>query len=92
MQQSPVEPLIFMIVWTLLSGGFLAFGVVGLRNLDTVTRFFHALGSGTYGRRFADRVYTRSGIRVALIGFLVIGPVFVVIGIVMIVRILLGVS
>jgi hypothetical protein len=92
MTQSPVEALIFMIVWTLLSGGFAAFGIYGLRHVDKVTRVFHTLGSGMYGRRLADRVYTPRGIRIALIGFLVIGPVFVVIGVVMIIRILLGVS
>ncbi|NYG98468.1 hypothetical protein FJ656_28355 [Schumannella luteola] len=90
--QSPPDVLVFVIVWTLLSAGITAVSIYGLRNVDKMARFFHAAGAAMYGSRIADRFYSRRSTLVGLACNAAIGPVFVVIGIVMIVRNLLGVS
>ena len=82
----PVGKVIFLVVWTLLAACFFVLGIYSIRNPTRVAKYFRGLGSQMFGPGVANRVYRESGVKAAAISYLIIGPVFVVIGIVMIVR------
>ena len=85
----PVGKVIFLVVWTLLAAGFFVLGIYSIRNPARVANYFRGLGSQLFGPAVANRVYRESGVIAGAIGFLIIGPVFVVIGIVEIVSTIL---
>jgi hypothetical protein len=78
-------PTVAIIVGTVMSIGFTLLGIYGLRHPDRLADFFRRRGTEIYGKKIADRVYTTSNQRWALIPFVIIGPIFVVIGVVNIV-------
>jgi|GEM_PF-5400894 len=86
MEDDPVGKVIFLVVWTGLAAGFFVLGIYFMRNTTKVAEFFRGAGSQMLGRRIANRVYRESGVKAAAIGYLILGPVFVVIGIIGIVR------
>jgi hypothetical protein len=76
-----IGEVMFFLIYITMSIGFTAFGIYGLRNPQAVTDFFHGAGSRLFGRRFADQVYTQANLRWATIPFVIVGPVFVVLGV-----------
>lgn len=75
-------PLAVLIVWTLAAAGCTALGVYGLRHPDRLADFFRSRGTNLFGKKVADRVYTTSNQRWALVPFAIVGPLFVVAGVV----------
>ncbi|MFD1713508.1 hypothetical protein ACFSBZ_03390 [Amnibacterium flavum] len=77
-----MNDIVFLAVWTLMAVGFTILGAFFLRHLDAVTDRFRRLGTGMFGDGIADRMYRRGNLRLGAIAFVIVGPIFVVIGIV----------
>lgn len=70
----------FLVMFVL--GGIAAtlFGVYAVRWPEGPTSSFKRLGTSMFGARAADRIYTEAGIRAGGIAFLILGPLFTVLG------------
>jgi hypothetical protein len=80
----PRVDLVAACVFTLMSAGFFYFGVRILTKPDPIVRFYRSLGSRLIGEKRAARVYNEGNLKVAAIGFVILGPIFIVVGIVFI--------
>lgn len=70
-----------IIVLTVMAFAFTLLGIYGLRDPDRLADFLRRRGTEVWGKQIADRVYTTRNQRWALVGFVIVGPPFVVIGV-----------
>ncbi len=75
-----MDKVVGLVIFVVVSSGFFALGIHILRHLDAATEFFETRGASLYGRRGASRIYKPDNIRIAALGFVVMGPVFVIVG------------
>lgn len=75
-----MDKIFGLVLFVIVSSGFVGLGVYILRHLDAATEFFEARGASLYGRRVARRVYKRANIRIGALAFTVMGPIFVIVG------------
>jgi hypothetical protein len=70
--------------WLALVAGlvFCGVGVTGLVFIHPITRFFHNAGTGLFGPRIGDRVYTARNFRWAFVPAAVAGVIIVVVQVV----------
>ena len=80
-----------LVVFTVVSAGFVGLGVLMLRHLDSATSWLQEMGRATFGR-LAGPFYQRRGVRIAAVGCVVVGSMFVVIGLAQLVGTLLRLS
>lgn len=59
---------------------FCTVGVFGLVFIRPLTRFFHDAGSGLFGPRVGDRVYTSRKLRWALVPAIIVNTILVILG------------
>ncbi len=81
---TPTDPRVDLVaacVFTVMSVGFAYFGFRILKNPEPIARLFSSVGSRAFGSRTARRVYTASNLRVAGVGFVILGPLFFVLGV-----------
>jgi len=81
-----VPDFISLTIWMLLGVGFAIFGVYMLRHTEAVTAYFRHRGSQLFGDGAANRIYTTRGAKIAATGFVIAGPLFVVVGVVTLIR------
>lgn len=72
--------LFFTVVWMIVSLGFVALGIYGLKRPESLVGLFRRTGTPMFGRRVSERIYTASNLPWALIPFIVVGLSFVIIG------------
>lgn len=60
---------------------FCTVGVLGLVFIRPLTRFFHDAGSGFFGARVGDRVYTSRNLRWALVPAIIVGTILMILGV-----------
>ena len=80
---TPTDPrvdLVAAIIFTLMSVGFSYLGFRLLRNPEPVSRFYASITSRAIGRRTARRFYSGKNLKVAGVGFVILGPLFFVCG------------
>jgi hypothetical protein len=73
-------PLLFTVVWMIVSLGFVALGVYGLKRPESLVDLFRRTGTPMFGKRVSVRMYTANNLRWALVPFVVMGLSFVIIG------------
>ncbi|WP_448004723.1 hypothetical protein [Agromyces bauzanensis] len=84
-----MEAVPFLVMFVL--GGIAAtvFGAYASRWPEEPTRVVKGLGTSMFGAKVADRIYTKEGVRAGAIGFLILGPLFTVVGLIIIVLVLI---
>ncbi|MCD2441800.1 hypothetical protein LQ757_05855 [Agromyces sp. SYSU K20354] len=75
-----MDKIIGLVVFVIMSSGFVGLGVYMLRHLDAATAFFESRGASLYGRRVARGLYKRANIRIGAVAFTVAGSIFVLVG------------
>ncbi|MDO9589677.1 MAG: hypothetical protein Q7J04_00865 [Microcella sp.] len=84
------EEVVFLVLYIAMSCVFTLFGIIGLRYPDQTSSFFQSFGTRLYGSKTAERIYTPKNLRWATVPFVIVGPIFAVIGVFGLVRVLTG--
>lgn len=71
----------FLCIWTALAAGFFIAGAFTYRHAEASAAVFKRFAASLYGQRIADRMYTPTHMKLSAVFFMIIGPIFVVIGI-----------
>ena len=75
-----MDKIVGLVVFVIVSSGFVGLGIYMLRHLVAATEFFEGRGASLYGRRMARRMYKRANIRIGALAFTVMGSLFVIVG------------
>ena len=75
-----MDEIFGLVLFVIVSSGFVGLGVYILRHLDAATEFFDTRGASLYGRLVARRIYKRANLRIGALAFIVMGPIFVIVG------------
>ena len=79
-EHEPVNDVGFLLVWLMACAGFTLYGLLALRDSQGEVDRFKRLGTTFFGEKLANRVYTKEGVRVAALCFVIVGPIFLAIG------------
>ena len=71
----------FFSVWFVANIVFFFIGFYTIRNSKKTADFFNKLGSGMYGKKVADRVYTPNNLLWGAWGFVIMAPIFIGVGV-----------
>ena len=71
----------FFSFWFVANIVFFFIGLYTIRNSHKTARFFNKVGSGMYGKKVADRVYTPNNLLLAAWGFVIMAPIFIGVGV-----------
>jgi hypothetical protein len=75
-----VEDVLALIGFILMSVAGTAFGVYAMLRPDEAAEYFRRQSTPRSASRAWERVYSRQSMRVAAVSFLIVGPLFVIVG------------